>query len=101
MTEEKWNELLEEMLSKSRKVLGVKAGVYANDRDRFYNFKRTAEVNRCEPVTAAWGMASKHLIACIDIIENNVEVDVERIEEVFGDLRNYLFLIEGMLKEER
>lgn len=100
MTGKEWNAELTAMLASAKKVLTYKASVYATEEDRFHNFRRAAEINRLEggAVEAAWGMATKHLVTVIDIIEGRKVVEEDQIEEVFGDLRNYLFLIEGMLK---
>lgn len=83
------------------KVLGVKAKEYVRSGDRLYNFKRAGVISQQHWAGAAWGMALKHLVSVCDIIDgwdvksDGVVVTEEMIREKFGDLINYLVLIEA------
>ncbi len=104
MTRAEWNKWLEEVLDHTKKTLSLKDERYGKEEDRFHNFNIAARVNGTfDPVNEAWGMATKHLVVILDILDDVKQgkpidkTDLPRIKEVFGDMRNYLFLIEGML----
>jgi hypothetical protein len=87
-----------------RLMLGDKDKEYSRGDDKLYNFKRSAEVMRCSPEKALWGMVMKHLVSMQDIVE-----DVERegrlkttrykISEKITDIINYMVLLEALLEE--
>lgn len=100
MTSQQFSEILDQRLEAIRLILGQKAGEYASEGDRLYNFKRAGEVSRSGPKKALWGMALKHLVSVIDMVESPSPATVALINEKIGDLINYLILLEAVMKEE-
>lgn len=98
MKTEDFNTLLEYRLAESKAVLASKAKEYATD-DRLHNFKVAASVNNTTPAKALWGMASKHLVSVMDIINSKQPYSDDHIDEKLGDLINYLILLEAVLKD--
>jgi len=103
MKHEVFDKLLNQILQRTIKVLKSKSAEYSTDYDKFYNFKRTATILGKSPEQALWGMALKHLVSIIDIIEN-IETNRQYpnkslLEEKITDMVNYLILLEGVIKE--
>lgn len=96
-----------------RKVLASKNKEYASDSDKLHNFKRAADMLRCTPEKALIGMATKHIISILDIVDkiehyyntipdvkpSEINTPISMIEEKIGDAINYLILLEALLKE--
>ena len=94
-------EVVQERLDKITSVLASKADEYATDGSAFYNFERAGKVNNESTEEALWGMATKHLVSVIDMVESDETFDHEYIDEKIGDMINYLILLEGILKENK
>ena len=101
MKTERFNEILNSRLEKIRATLERKATEYVQNDDRLYNFRRAARISDKHPAEALWGMAMKHLVSVIDLVEGSPETipDDDFIDEKIGDLINYLILLEAILKE--
>jgi len=67
------NKEFEIILSKRIKCIKLtlvkKVVEYSRNEDRLYNFRRAAQITGESPEQALWGMALKHLVSVIDIIE--------------------------------
>lgn len=100
MKASEFNKILASRLEKTRVTLGTKAKEYAMD-DRLHNFRIAALVNGSTAPRALWGMATKHLISIMDIIEGRKPNDKGAVEEKIGDMINYLILLEAILQEDR
>jgi len=101
MTNADFEEVLQRRLGQIMKVLSYKAVEYAQADDRLYNFKVAARLNNTTPVKAAWGMATKHLVSVMDLIDEKLYNTEDAVDEKIGDLINYLILIEALLTEQR
>ena len=99
MKEERFNSILKERIDSILGTLAHKAKEYASD-DRLYNFKRAAEIQHTTTAKALWGMASKHLVSVIDLVEGRINATPEMVNEKIGDMINYLILLEAVLKED-
>ena len=101
MTKEEFSEYLDKRLQRIKNTLDNKGNEYANTENVFINFERSAAIrdkNTKEEVMLDYAM--KHLVSVIDIIDNPTKaVNSKLIEEKFGDLINYLILIEASLLE--
>ena len=93
-------EILYPRIEKIKETLDLKAGEYASLGSAFYNFERSGKINNQHPKQALWGMASKHLVSIIDMVENNEVYESEYIDDKIGDMINYLILLEGIFKNE-
>lgn len=91
--------ILNDRLQKIKSVLGNKAKEYAIGGDRLYNFKVAARINGSTPEQALWGMATKHLICVMDMVNGDLKTDKAMIDEKIGDMINYLILLEAVLLE--
>lgn len=99
MRTQEFNKILDERLEKIKNTLAKKAEEYSTE-DRLHNFKVAARVNNETPEKALWGMATKHLVSIIDLIEGNHKTTKYMIEEKCGDLINYIILLEALLTEK-
>lgn len=93
-----FNNVLESRILKIREVLSSKGREYASDSDRFYNFHVASRVMGCSPRKALWGMALKHLVSVIDLVDERIPDSY--VDEKIGDMVNYLILLEGLILED-
>lgn len=98
---EQFQEILSERLKKIEEILGKKALEYVRNEDRLHNFNVASRIRNVSREEALWGMAMKHLVSVMDII-NDTKIEkyptIEMVDEKFGDLINYLILAEVSLK---
>ena len=101
MNAEKFKEILGNRLNLIDEILDAKGKEYSSETDRLHNFKIAARINHCSPVQALWGMATKHLVSIVDMVEqkNQVNFNHDTVDEKVGDLINYLILLEALMKE--
>ncbi|MCK4349162.1 MAG: hypothetical protein KAW47_11160 [Thermoplasmatales archaeon] len=104
MNNEEFNRCLEEQLIRIRKTLGKKGIEYTVDStDRIHNFRRAADTLGCCPERALIGMAVKHWISILDIVDeissSGKYPTKELIEEKIGDMVNYMLILESTIKE--
>lgn len=99
MTPDTFDHIMKKRLQAIVKVLGNKAGEYASKGDRLHNFKVAARIDNETPAKALWGMAKKHLVSIMDMVDGK-PADIPMINEKIGDMINYLILLEAVLKEE-
>ncbi len=96
-----FTEVVNNRLDQTVKTLLRKETEYASMTDRFHNFKVAARILNCTPENALLGMAMKHFVSVLDIVESldtsNPKLDIPLINEKVGDAINYLILLEGML----
>lgn len=95
-----FNNLVKMRKVKISNTLTCKGKEYANEKDRLAHFKRAARLTNKTPAEALWGIAIKHLLSVIDMVEGRTEPNSLMIDEKIGDMINYLILLEAILKEE-
>ncbi len=97
-----FNKTVERRLSEIKRILGVKAGEYASNGNRFHNFDKAAQRRNITPERALDGMNLKHEVSVDDLIElcdiSPERLTLDLINEKIGDQINYLILLEGLLK---
>lgn len=104
MKNEQFQELLTDILKDCEATLSKKANQYATGEDRLHNFKHAALIDNETPERALWGMAKKHLVSIIDMLNG---IDAGYLysstlwREKLGDLRNYLILLEALTIERK
>lgn len=99
-----FNKIVDERKAKITEVLQSKAAEYAVDDERLYNFIRAGEMLRRPPSTALLGMAMKHFVSVIDMVEAYEKGNPPTeylINEKIGDSINYLILLEAIFKNKR
>lgn len=87
-----------------REILLEKNEEYSRDNERLHNFYTAARVDNTTPEVALWGMAKKHLVSIMDMIEDTKRglcPTPEMVTEKFGDMHNYLYLLEGLFDDRR
>jgi hypothetical protein len=94
--------LVEDRIDKIRETLARKGKEYARG-DRLSNFKRAAEKLRCSPERALIGIAVKHEVSILDMVDD-IEAGcsnapLELWEEKIGDYINYAILLEGLIRD--
>lgn len=105
MNSREWKEFIEDAIRHTEGTLIVKGEVYSVDYDRLGNFKRAGEVLGVSSPQALMGIASKHLVKTLDIVkmyeDGGIIPTKEQSRETFGDLRNYLYLLEALFLDIR
>lgn len=99
MKNEVFEYILENRLLKIRGVLGDKAKEYALGGDRLHNFKTAAAMGQTTQAKALWGIAMKHVVSVVDLVEGRLPPTEYFVNEKIGDLINYLILLEAVLLE--
>ena len=102
MTEEKFEEVFNLFVKLQKEILTRKSGEYSRNNDKLHNFKRAGQCLNCSPEKALSGMATKHLVSILDIIDDVEEgkiPDLALIEEKLVDYGNYIILLYALLKE--
>lgn len=102
----KFDQIVEERLSKCKDILHQKDKEYSSDDDRLHNFKRSGAEQDCTPIKALDGMFSKHRVSFRDIVERMEKdpqycPDKDLIDEKITDMINYPLLAEGLIEERR
>jgi hypothetical protein len=100
MDQKTFSKILENRLKQIKSVLGEKAGEYAQRGDRLHNFKVAARANQMSPEQALWGMATKHLVSVMDLVNGDLCAKPAVVNEKIGDMINYLILLEAIFKED-
>lgn len=97
-----FNAIVEAQFEACKDMLGVKAGEYADDRDRLHNFKIAAALEpNGTPIKALAGFMRKHTISIYDMCYSDEEFDLERWDEKINDSINYLLLLKACVVEEK
>ena len=99
MTNQEFNQIVEERFSKTKQVLLVKGQEYCPIDDRLHNFKRSADALDKTPAQTCFYFMQKHLTSIYDIVNSTTAADPSLIDEKIGDAINYLILLEAILKE--
>ena len=99
MTNAEFNKLLNARIDKIKAVLEKKAGEYAQEEDRLYNFKVAADMSNVTPEISCWHFLTKHLVCVRDLAYGLLPAKPEIIDEKIGDAINYLILLEALLRE--
>lgn len=87
-------------IAKIQEILQEKAKEYASeDDDRLHNFNIAGRINNTTREKALWGMATKHFVSVMDMIDKEEIPSKYMIEEKIGDAINYLILLEICFKE--
>ena len=101
MTHERFEQVVNDRLTKCLTLMCAKSDEYATD-DKLHNFKVAAELQNCSPLTALAGMMAKHTVSVYDLIQDHeafVPVSKEMWDEKIGDHINYLLLLTALVQE--
>ena len=101
MTNEVFSEHIKHIKNHSMDVLIEKNSNYSKgDTDALHNFVAGAAIAGCTPAQAAWGYATKHLVALRDKIQRNDFRNLADLEEKCCDIINYVAIIYAIGVEE-
>ena len=79
-------------------LMSGKQDEYSGDRgNAFYNFIRSAEIERTAPEQSLFGKMDKHFVSIIDMVEVPRIYSEKYIDEKIMDMQNYLLLLKGLL----
>lgn len=85
---------------RSKKTLINKAKEYATKNpDRLNQFYRAGQVQNINPVEALIGMVTKHYTSVCDMAKFPKDYNIRQWNEKIGDLRNYTFLLDALLRD--
>ena len=85
----------------SLKVLVTKAKEYATKGDRLNNFKEAAGLRGIPTTEALMGMLAKHFVSVSDMAKDPDIFTLEQWDEKLRDIRNYTYLLKGLLIDMR
>lgn len=103
LTNEKADKYLEDIITQTTNVLGVKAKEYVRNDDRLHNFNEGARQKNLIREEVLDGMRLKHTISRDDMINDLKEGKIptkEYINEKYGDIVNY-YILEWMSMLQR
>lgn len=100
MKQIEFNEFLERVFERIRRVLKNKSNEYSTEQDKLINFKEGAVALQVAPEYYARMLQFKHIISINDIIKKNQKASEDMILEKFIDEINYSILILALLKEK-
>lgn len=101
MTREEYNKSIEAQLKRVKETLIKKNKEYSTDNSPLHNFHQSAKILRVSPKECALAFMVKHLTSIIDMTQSDIDYPIELWEEKLGDAKNYLFLIECLVQEEK
>ena len=101
MTQERFNEVVDEELNRIRSVLITKQQEYnLENSDRLEHFKHAGAMAGWEPEKALYGYMLKHLMSITDMINSGKKFNRELWQEKMGDIHNYLILLLALLEDD-
>jgi hypothetical protein len=105
MKEEKFNFIVNNRLTKCKEILIEKAKEYSSTDNRLHNFDKASQMTGEHREKVLWGMAMKHLVSIVDIINSMQDLKhipkQELVSEKIGDMVNYLLLLEASIEDRR
>jgi hypothetical protein len=99
MTFEQFDKFQAALISKVVKMRDTKGKEYANDADRFANFRRLAQQLGMKDYQVGWVYGVKHFDALASFMRTGKEFSSEGIRGRIVDAITYLTLIAGMIEE--
>ncbi len=94
---------VEERINKIKSSLTVKGIEYHRNGNPFHNFEKGAKRKNVNSTKVLDGFLEKHLISYDDMlndIDKGSPINIELVEEKFGDIINYFIIQEIMIKNK-
>jgi hypothetical protein len=104
MLEKDFIEMLKEMEDAEHDIMSCKGMEYTQGdlaKDRLSNFYRLGAELGIDPKIILWIYLKKHLDSIVCYIKQNKEYSDETIEGRIHDARNYLVLLNGIIKQQK
>lgn len=90
--------IVEKQLENCKNTLVVKAKEYRRNENPMHNFDRAASILNCSREQAIMGMAMKHLVSILDLVDDTdlgIYPSQAMLDEKIGDAMNYLILLKA------
>lgn len=103
MTNEKFNEIVENQLMRCKNILTSKGIEYAENEDmndRLHAFTVAATLEGITSKEALAGMMAKHTVSIYDMCRDSEHHSLDKWHEKITDHINYLLLLIAMIEEE-
>lgn len=103
MLEKEFQEMLRDMEETEHEIMNTKGMEYTQAdlaRDRFANFYRLGKELGLDPKMVLWIYLKKHLDSIVCYIKQGKEYSNEKIQGRIHDARNYLVLLNGIIKQQ-
>lgn len=100
--DKRFEQVVESRLQKVKDVMLVKGKEYRRNGNVYHNFDRAAAMLSQTRERALIGMAAKHIVSLLDIVDdldNGKVPSAAMLDEKCGDAVNYILLLEGAIKE--
>ncbi len=102
MTNDEFNDLIEDLIKTASNTLHKKNSAYAFDSsDPLENFNVGSDIAGMTPPQTCWGYLTKHLAALKGMIDRNDFSDLEDFKEKCQDSINYILLLWCLGNEQR
>lgn len=99
MTHQDFETLLDEIIETTKAKLKQKSSEYSSADDKLANFRDTARSENETMAQALWGMMAKQMTSLRMMVKSGKQFSIPLWEEKLGDARNYLILLEAIVKE--
>lgn len=100
MTTERFNQLVDELLAKTKAVLKVKQDEYNLDQDRLAFFKSGSDLTKLSPERTLYMFMYKHIKSLADMVSSEKAYSKELWEAKILDNINYLALLYALLEDD-
>lgn len=100
MLTEEFNEVIQDQITLSKRLLITKSQEYSDDGDRLHNFRVASSIQGVDMKQALGGMMAKHTVSIYDMINDENDFVMDVWEEKITDHINYLLLLKAVLVEE-
>lgn len=102
MNSKEFNKLVDNIIKRDLQILRSKGRAYQTlNEDRFGQFRKAGDLQDLSPEEALYGFMSKHLVSLNDMCTHTYEFSMSEWEERLTDIRNYCYLLECMVKENK
>lgn len=100
MTTERFNQLVDELLAKTKAVLKIKQDEYNLDQDRLAFFKSGKDLTNLSPERTLYMFMYKHIKSLADMVSSEKAYPEELWSEKIKDNIAYLILLYALLKDD-
>ena len=96
MTNEIFNEIVEDLINHCKDTLIRKGDEYSTEKDRLSNIRRMASLKGSSTAQATWDACIKHFASVMDQIESGVIPNEAWMNEKLGDIINYMLILKAV-----
>jgi hypothetical protein len=100
MTQEDFNNLVQDTFDKCKEVLTTKGKVYGTS-DRLSQLKLGGKLGDLSPELFSYTLVSKHFVALQGLLQRQRSIPLAKFDDYLLDIINYMVLIRALLREVR